>query len=414
MAYARIPIVKWEEEDGTLYVYGKASTPEIDTDEQIVAQSFSGAALKSWLDTAPAVRVQHNPQRDPAGSGVKVEINRDGDGAHWVKSAVDEPVAQRLVKKGHLRAYSIGIAKPVIERDVTGKARGGIIKGGQIMEVSLVDSPANRSCFLEIAKAASDGSAEFTGKVIGGDDMLTKTAAVEDEPITGTVMFSPGDLAKLLKMRADLEKAAEHPRDGGGDGEDEPEPDDEDDSDSNSDEDDAGKDGGDCGKTAEPETAKREFSQDRREDLADAGHALPDGSYPIPDADALRRAAVLARSGHGDVAAARRLITRRAGELGVPNPLDEDDKVKKSASEGDCATCDGSGKIMEGNRDCPDCGPGDDTAKTAEPEDGEGEEAEGAVPRLQGQGQGVVQVLPGLRRQDGPPRHGQGVQAHPG
>ena len=174
-------------------------------------------------------------------------------------------------------------------------------------------------------------------------------------------------MAKLLKMRADLEKGRRRT----------PatawtttgkvstsEPDDEDGSDDG--DEDEGKDGGDCGKTAEPETAKREFSQDRREDLADAGHALPDGSYPIPDADALRRAAVLARSGHGDVAAARRLITRRAGELGVPNPLDDDDKVKKSASEGDCATCDGSGKIMEGNRDCPDCGPGE--TKAAEPE----------------------------------------------
>ena len=103
---------------------------------------------------------------------------------------------------------------------MTGKARGGIIKGGELTELSLVDRPANRSCSLELVKAAKDGTAEFTGKMIGGDDMLTKAAAVEDEPITGTVMFSPGDLAKLLKMRADLEKGPEHPRDGGGDGED--------------------------------------------------------------------------------------------------------------------------------------------------------------------------------------------------
>lgn len=59
---------------------------------------------------------------------------------------------------------------------------------------------------------------------------------------------------------------------------------------------------------------------------------LTGNSYPIPDKDALRRAAILARSGHGDVAAARRLIARRARELGVPNPLDEDDKEKGTKS----------------------------------------------------------------------------------
>jgi hypothetical protein len=75
----------------------------------------------------------------------------------------------------------------------------------------------------------------------------------------------------------------------------------------------------------------RTFTAAERKKHAAAGQALPDGSYPIPDKDALRRAAILARSGHGDVKAAKRLIARRARELGVPNPLDEDDKASSSA-----------------------------------------------------------------------------------
>jgi len=81
----------------------------------------------------------------------------------------------------------------------------------------------------------------------------------------------------------------------------------------------------------------REFSADERKKHAAEGNALPDGSYPIPDEDALRRAAILARSGHGDVTAAKTLIARRARELGVANPLDDskDDAAKGQIAKGD-------------------------------------------------------------------------------
>lgn len=69
---------------------------------------------------------------------------------------------------------------------------------------------------------------------------------------------------------------------------------------------------------------KRKFSAQRRRELAGEGHALSDGSYPIENAEDLHNAAVLARSGHGDVAAAKRLIAKRAKELGVANPLAHD------------------------------------------------------------------------------------------
>ena len=59
-----------------------------------------------------------------------------------------------------------------------------------------------------------------------------------------------------------------------------------------------------------------ESASDRRS-LAKRGHALDDGSYPIPDKKHLHSAAVLAASKHGNWKAAQSLIRRRAKELGV-------------------------------------------------------------------------------------------------
>jgi hypothetical protein len=59
------------------------------------------------------------------------------------------------------------------------------------------------------------------------------------------------------------------------------------------------------------------ISDEERREAARKGWALPDGSYPIRSKKELQSAAVLAASGHGDVAAAKRLIRKRARELGV-------------------------------------------------------------------------------------------------
>lgn len=58
-------------------------------------------------------------------------------------------------------------------------------------------------------------------------------------------------------------------------------------------------------------------TQAERDKAKKNNNSLPDGSYPIEDAKHLHSAAILAASGHGDVAAAKSLIRRRAKELGV-------------------------------------------------------------------------------------------------
>lgn len=77
---------------------------------------------------------------------------------------------------------------------------------------------------------------------------------------------------------------------------------------------------------------KKFHSAENRRALAAKGHALRDGSYPIADADDLHSAYVLARSGHGNVAAAKRLIARRAKQLGVSNPFAKQPKMAMAKS----------------------------------------------------------------------------------
>jgi hypothetical protein len=80
----------------------------------------------------------------------------------------------------------------------------------------------------------------------------------------------------------------------------------------------------------------RNYSAAERKEMAGDGRALPDGSYPINDEHDLNSAAILARSGHGDAAAATKHIGKRAKELGVANPLGSSDDTAKSeiAKEG--------------------------------------------------------------------------------
>jgi hypothetical protein len=210
LTFISFPIEKMETTpDGDVMVWGKATDGSVDSDEQIVDTSFSSKAIADWLSTGANVRVQHNAQRDPAGVGV--EAQTDGEGATWVKSLVVEPVAKRLVEKGVLRAYSVGIARPKIVRD--GVARGGRIVDGQIVEISLVDRPANKSCGIQLVKSADDGTPEWVGKVFGSDILAKAETVNVDVPANASITFSPDDLRKLLEHRKVAEERTAAKRD---------------------------------------------------------------------------------------------------------------------------------------------------------------------------------------------------------
>lgn len=207
LVHVSIPILKWEQdEDGDLIVKGIATDGTVDSDAQIVDPQWSAGALHDWIATGGNVRMSHDPHR-PVGKGLRVDVNKDNSGKHWVTSVIVDPVAQKLIRKGVLTAYSVGISRPVIQPDPTGKARGGVIVGGELAELSVVDRPSNKSSYLQLAKSAEDGTCEFTGKMYGAQDAIEKMereATLEKGhalPGDLSISFTPNDLAKILHTK---------------------------------------------------------------------------------------------------------------------------------------------------------------------------------------------------------------------
>ncbi len=159
---------------------GCATDGSLDWDEQVVSPQFSGAAIKAWLDQGGPVRLGHDP-RQPVGKGISCYT--DEKGATFVRSLIVSKRAKKLIKAGILRAYSVGLSRPVIERDVTGKARGGIITSAVVTEVSVVDSPSNRSCFFRLVKSRG-GVPVYSGKTFGVPKEIRKALKT---PVTDPV-----------------------------------------------------------------------------------------------------------------------------------------------------------------------------------------------------------------------------------
>lgn len=143
--YARI-IKQEKQEDGTLLVYGKATDDSLDIDQQICDAAWLEKAMPEWFKTGGNIREQHSS----IAAGVAKELDSKPDG-HYISALVVDAQSVKKVETGVLKGFSIGIRAPRIVRD--NKAANGRIIDGQIVEVSLVDRPANPNAKLMLAKS---------------------------------------------------------------------------------------------------------------------------------------------------------------------------------------------------------------------------------------------------------------------
>jgi len=144
-SYAAI-IKQEKQEDGSLLVYGKATDDSLDIDQQICDDTWLSAAMPEWFKSGGNIREQHSS----IAAGVAKEYEAKSDG-HYISVLVVDPVSVKKVESGVLKGFSIGIKSPRVVRDQ--KAANGRIIDGQIVEVSLVDRPANPNAKLMLAKS---------------------------------------------------------------------------------------------------------------------------------------------------------------------------------------------------------------------------------------------------------------------
>jgi hypothetical protein len=159
IAYAVVgTLTKSTTEDGVLtFEASKATGPDLDGDGQRADMSWAIPAMREWFATGGNLREQHDPKR-AIGKAMTLEEREDGA---YISGRVVDPVAIAKVNEGVLPYLSIGVKGHKLDYTQKALAPNGMIVGGRIVEVSLVDRPSNPTTRLVLGKAAEpDGALE--------------------------------------------------------------------------------------------------------------------------------------------------------------------------------------------------------------------------------------------------------------
>ena len=228
MAKLYAEIAKMEaQDDGTVKVWGYASSEAVDSDGEIIAAEAMKAAIPDYMKFG-AVREMHGSNA----AGTAIEINVEDDGRTFFGAHIVDPVAVTKVKTGVYKGFSIG--GTVTARDELNKSQ---ITGLKLTEISLVDRPANPDAVFTCFKAdkpkdeeeaadkddkPSDKSAEEEGDKPkdgdkepeaedkdGKDDKDDKEDDKKDETEkSASVDLSEAEIAILKAVLARFEKSA--------------------------------------------------------------------------------------------------------------------------------------------------------------------------------------------------------------
>lgn len=150
-------------------VYGYASTPDLDSDGEVIKVEAMEKALPNYLKF-PTIREMHQPKA--IGTTKSAEIDSKG---MYIGAKIVADDAWKLVKEGVYKAFSIG--GNVVKRV------GNVIQELDLVEISLVDVPANKSAMIEVWKA----------------DGMTKSAELQYIDILKDMDFADNKIADTIR-----------------------------------------------------------------------------------------------------------------------------------------------------------------------------------------------------------------------
>lgn len=162
-----LPITKIDDEERM--VYGYASTPDLDSDGEVIKIDAMERALPAYLKF-PTIREMHQPKA--IGTTKSAEIDSKG---MYIGAKIVADDAWKLVKEGVYKAFSIG--GNVVKRV------GNVIQELDLVEISLVDVPANKSAMIEVWKA----------------DGMTKSAELQYIEILKDMDFADNKIADTIR-----------------------------------------------------------------------------------------------------------------------------------------------------------------------------------------------------------------------
>jgi hypothetical protein len=183
-----------DNDDGSVTVFGIASTEAVDAHGEIVSKSAMENALPEFFKYGTgALRAMHQPIA--AGVVVKAEVNDEGQTVIEAK-VVDENEVKK-VKAGVYKGFSIGGNQVPGGYDKLSKT----ITAMTLTEISLVDRPANPEAVISMWKAEDLGAAPTV--TVSAEDASAVDALAE---LLNKSEISPARLVELAQ--AEIAKSA--------------------------------------------------------------------------------------------------------------------------------------------------------------------------------------------------------------
>lgn len=294
-----LPLSKIDKDKRT--VSGYASTPAIDLDGEIVSLKAVKAALPgywAWRN----IREMHTT----SAVGVAKEANVDDKGLFLTAKIVDDDAWNKCIE-GVYKGFSIGGKKLA--------KTGNTITEIELIEVSVVDRPANPECRFEVQKSAKAAGEAYLMKVKSTKEPSAKALEHMAKAVTALSKAGPPAAHDGFSLPAKIRtkaKCAKHDVEGC------PE----------------------CACEAHSlvdctecaKIGKREFNTSERQSAASSGAALPDGSFPIENASDLKNA-IQAFGRAKNPSEAKAHIRSRAKALGKTDLIPDEWKSAKKIAK---------------------------------------------------------------------------------